>query len=212
MGEITKKTDVIVLGVGGMGSAACYQLAKRGVRVLGLEQFQIGHDRGSSHGQTRMVRQAYFEHPNYVPLLKRAYELWNELSQISGQKLFHQIGLIICSNPQKTSLLEQITHSADLHGISIEHLDQENAIRKYPYFTPPSGYQAIFEPAAGYVEVERSVQSHAKLARKEGALIYENEAVQKWSVSKDTVQIKTENNSYEAKKIDYYFWCDFSLS
>ena len=86
--------DVIVLGTGGVGSAACYQLAKRGARVLGIDQFPGGHDRGSSHGETRVIRQAYFEHADYVPLLLRAYDLWRELERETATDLLHQVGLL----------------------------------------------------------------------------------------------------------------------
>ena len=86
--------DVIVIGCGGVGSAAIYHLARRGAKVLGLDQFPSGHDRGSSHGHTRVIRQAYFEHPDYVPLLQHAYDLWANLEQESSQKLYHQVGLL----------------------------------------------------------------------------------------------------------------------
>src|SRR5436189_4545707 len=86
--------DVIVIGAGGVGSAALYHLARRGARVLGLDRFPPGHDRGSSHGQTRIIRQAYHEHPNYVPLLLRAYELWRELERVVDKKLFYEVGLL----------------------------------------------------------------------------------------------------------------------
>src|SRR5436309_15057375 len=92
--------DVIVLGTGGVGSAAAYQMATRGAKVLGIDQFPGGHDRGSSHGETRVIRQAYFEHPDYVPLLLRAYELWRELEQQSDLALLHQIGLLQVGPPQ----------------------------------------------------------------------------------------------------------------
>src|SRR4051794_21456981 len=91
--------DVIVVGVGAMGAAACWQLARRGVRVLGLEQFGLVHAMGSSHGHTRMIRMAYFEHPNYVPLLRRAYELWDDLERESGEKLFYRTGGIYMGPP-----------------------------------------------------------------------------------------------------------------
>src|SRR5215467_9324465 len=84
--------DAIVLGVGGMGSATVYHLARRGRRVLGLEQFSLGHDRGSSHGVNRIIRLAYAEHPNYVPLLRRAYELWRELESRAGERLLYITG------------------------------------------------------------------------------------------------------------------------
>ena len=91
--------DVIVLGTGGVGSAAAMQLARRGAKVLALDRFPPGHDRGSSHGQSRIIRLAYFEHPDYVPLLRRAYELWAELEQAVGEKLFKQVGLLQIGSP-----------------------------------------------------------------------------------------------------------------
>src|ERR1044072_4687260 len=91
--------DVIVLGTGGVGSAAAYPLARRGARVLGIDQFPGGHDRGSSHGETRVIRQAYFEHPDYVPLLLRAYELWRELENVASVELLHQVGLLQVGPP-----------------------------------------------------------------------------------------------------------------
>src|SRR5580658_7192402 len=90
-----KKFDTIVLGVGGMGAATCYELARRGFRVLGLDQFPLVHDRGSSHGESRIIRKAYFEHPDYVPLLHRSYELWRELEQTTEKMLFRSTGLVL---------------------------------------------------------------------------------------------------------------------
>src|SRR3954453_2636023 len=95
-----KKYDIIVIGVGAMGAAACYQLARSGVRVLGLEQFDIPHALGSSHGVSRMIRLADFEHPDYVPLLLRAYELWEELERVSGHKLLHITGGLYMGPPE----------------------------------------------------------------------------------------------------------------
>ncbi|HMQ16109.1 MAG TPA: FAD-dependent oxidoreductase, partial [Phycisphaerae bacterium] len=92
--------DVIVLGVGGMGSAACEQLARRGQNVLGIEQFHPGHDRGSSHGRTRIIRKAYFEHPDYVPLLHEAYRLWRELESDTGRRLYEPVGLLLAGRPE----------------------------------------------------------------------------------------------------------------
>src|SRR5438105_4443109 len=96
----TKHYDVIVIGTGGVGSAALYHLARRGVRVIGLDRFPPGHDRGSSHGQTRIIRMAYHEHPNYVPLLRRAYELWRDLELESQRKLLYQVGILFAGPPQ----------------------------------------------------------------------------------------------------------------
>src|SRR5215813_8271627 len=113
--------DVIVLGTGGVGSAAVYQLAKNGARVLGIDQFSGGHDRGSSHGETRVIRQAYFEHPDYVPLLLRAYELWRELEQVAGIDLLHQVGLLQVGPPEGV-VVGGVLEAARRHGLAVERL------------------------------------------------------------------------------------------
>src|SRR5881394_3027079 len=99
MNNMSQTFDVIIVGVGAMGSAACWNLARRGVRVLGLEQFDIPHTRGSSHGFSRMIRMAYYEHPDYVPLLRRAYELWSELERAFGGTLLHRTGGLYLGPP-----------------------------------------------------------------------------------------------------------------
>src|SRR5688572_10151279 len=119
---MSKRYDIIVIGIGSMGSSACYHLAKRGVRVLGLERFDIPHERGAMHGYTRVIRQAYFEHPNYVALLKRAYELWEQLETESGQKLLHIAGGLYMGLPN-SEMLSGSLNSAQQHGLPHEVLD-----------------------------------------------------------------------------------------
>ncbi|MGH7176698.1 MAG: FAD-dependent oxidoreductase, partial [Tepidisphaeraceae bacterium] len=114
--------DVIVVGVGAMGSATCFELARRGVKVLGLEQFTIGHDRGSSHGATRMIRLAYYEHPDYVPLLRRAYQKWCELETLSGESILHVTGGLYIGRPEG-ELVRGTTEAATLHGLDYQRLD-----------------------------------------------------------------------------------------
>ena len=96
--------DVIVLGTGGFGSGTLYHLARRGLKVLGVDRFGAAHDRGSSHGETRIIRKAYFEHPDYVPLLLRAYDLWGELEAESQQQLFWQCGLMLAGLPESEAI------------------------------------------------------------------------------------------------------------
>src|SRR5436853_7044556 len=125
--------DVIVVGVGGMGSATCYELACRGVRVLGLEQFGMAHDRGSSHGYTRMIRLAYYEHADYVPLLRRAYEKWREIEKISDEHILHITGGIY-AGPRDGELVQHSANAARTHGIEHQTLNREQIAKRFPQF------------------------------------------------------------------------------
>jgi glycine/D-amino acid oxidase-like deaminating enzyme len=113
--------EVIVIGAGGVGTAALYHLAKRQIRAIGLDRFPPGHDRGSSHGQTRIIRLAYYEHPDYVPLLRRAYELWDELEQVSGQSLFHKVGLLV-AGPPKGEMINGVLRAAREHNLPLQRI------------------------------------------------------------------------------------------
>src|SRR5436190_4620072 len=134
--------DVVVCGLGATGSAALYELARRGVRVLGLERFTPGHDRGSSHGATRIIRLSYFEHPSYVPLLRRAYTLWRELEAASGRKLLHITGVAEIGPPEGT-LVHGTLASAFLHSLPHEVMGAGELMRRYPAFRLPSHFVAV---------------------------------------------------------------------
>src|SRR6188768_4140251 len=135
--------DAIVLGTGGVGSAAAFHLARRGARVLGLDRFPGGHDRGSSHGQTRIIRQAYFEHADYVPLLLRAYELWRELETLAGVDLLHQIGLVQVGGAEGL-VVRGVLEAARLHKLAVESLSAEDLVRRWPGFRVPAGNVGVF--------------------------------------------------------------------
>src|SRR5438552_2937747 len=125
--------DVIVLGTGGVGSAAAFQLAKRGANVLGIDQFPGGHDQGSSHGETRVIRQAYFEHSDYVPLLLRAYELWRDLEREADVDLLHQVGLLQVGSPDGL-VVRGVLEAARLHGLHVESLSRDEIPRRFAGF------------------------------------------------------------------------------
>src|SRR5262245_24856110 len=139
--------DVIVLGTGGVGSAAAFHAARRGAKVLGIDRFPGGHDRGSSHGETRIIRQAYFEHADYVPLLLRAYELWRELEQIAGEDLLHLAGLLQVGPPEGF-VVRGVLQAARLHGLAVDSLSADEVHRRFPGFRVPAGAVGVFEPAA----------------------------------------------------------------
>ncbi len=163
-----QRFDVIVLGLGGVGSAAAFHLAGRGARVLGIEQFTIAHDRGSSHGQTRMIRQAYFEHPDYVPLVERAFELWRKLESEAGETLYRQVGLVEIGPPDG-EVIQGVRTSARQHALSVEDLSAAEARRRFPGLRVPVDCEAVFETRAGYLLVEQCVAAHARGAQRRGA-------------------------------------------
>src|SRR5436305_653126 len=156
--------DVIVVGVGAMGAAACWHLARRGVRVLGLEQFGVGHALGSSHGHTRMIRLAYYEHPDYVPLLRRAYELWDELEKSSGQKLLYLTGGIYMGPPDG-EVVGGALKAARMHGLDHEVMDRGEIAKRFPQFSLPENFAGVWEPQAGLLLPEEgiSVQCERRL-------------------------------------------------
>ena len=164
-GNFVTSYDVIVIGAGGVGSAALFHLAKRGAKVLGLDRFPLDHDRGSSHGRTRVIRRAYFEHADYVPLLLRAYELWSELSDRCGLPLCHETGLLEVGLPTG-QVIPGVKRAAREHRLEIEALSPADVRKRFPAFQIPGGYEAVFERRAGYLDVESCVRAHADEAQK----------------------------------------------
>lgn len=194
------KYDVIVVGIGSMGAATCYSLAARGVKVLGLEQFNLVHENGSHAGQSRMVRKAYFEHPDYVPLLEKTYALWSNLEEKTGKSLFHKTGLFY-AGPKQHELLEGVKLSAKKYQIPINNLTEKECSLKYPGFKLPDNYEYLVEPDAGYVIPEEVVKLYCDLAKSMGATILENQLVESWSDINDMVTVKTKTATYTAGKI-----------
>jgi len=197
---VPKAYDVIVLGVGGFGSAACYHLARRGARVLGLEQFECAHARGSSHGDTRIIRLAYFEHPNYVPLLRRAYELWAELESLSGQSLFRRAQLLL-AGPADGETITGALEAAQLHNLTVHRMTAEEACSAFPGMLVPGGYAAVLEPDAGYLRVEECVRAHWQAAVNLGADIRTGIAVRDWSVEGNGVRVRTDQGDSHASSL-----------
>jgi sarcosine oxidase len=184
--------DHIIIGVGSMGSAACYHLARRGKSVLGLEQFTIPHDLGSHAGETRIIRKAYFEHPDYIPLLIRAYENWEELMERSGRQLFHKTGLFYAA-PKGHELISNIKRSAALYNITLE-------TKRPSAFALPADYESLFEPDAGFVEPENTIKTFVHHAIESGAEIHEREQVLGWSLEQvdDIGAVSSEQNTVSA--------------
>jgi len=192
--------DAIVLGTGGVGSAAAFHLARRGARVLGLDRFPGGHDRGSSHGQTRIIRQAYFEHADYVPLLRRAYELWAELESLADEKLFHQVGLLQIGPPEGY-VIGGVLSAAKQHGLAVDELSAVESHARFPGFHVPEGMVGVFEPAAGYLRVERCVLAHLAAAKQQGAELRTGVTVQSWNADDRNVSVATDQGTFTADKL-----------
>ena len=192
--------DMIVAGLGGIGSAAASHLARRGLRVLGLDRFPPAHDRGSSHGRTRMIRQAYFEHPDYVPLVLRAYQLWSELEARRRTKLYHEVGLLQIGAADGV-VVPGVLQSARQHGLDVESLSVAQIRDRFPGFRVEEPLAGVFEARAGYLTVEACVQAHLDDAAEAGAELRTGEAIRGWNVTNDSVRVETDQGSYSAGRL-----------
>ena len=189
--------DVIVIGMGAMGSATVYELASRGLRVLGLERFDIPHDRGSSHGVSRIIRLAYSEHPSYVPLLRRAYERWRELESAAGEKLLHITGSVDTGRPEGPVFSGSLASCIE-HNLPHETLSSEEIARRFPGCRFPAEWMSVYQPDGGFLMSERCIVAHVAVALERGADVRAREAVLEWDASGDTVRVQTTRGSYEA--------------
>lgn len=189
--------DVVVCGLGATGSAALRELSSRGLRVLGIERFTPGHDRGSSHGATRVIRLGYFEHPSYVPLLRRAYELWREIEGLSGKKLL-QITGIAEVGPPDGSLIKGVLASVSAHSLRHELLSAEELMRRFPTFRLPAQYQAVVQPDGGFLAAEPSIHAMLALAKNAGAEIRTGETIHTIEPHATGVRIFTDQACIEA--------------
>jgi sarcosine oxidase len=189
--------DQIVIGVGGMGSAAIYELARRGQRVLGLEQFTVPHELGSSAGSTRIFRFAYFEHPSYVPLMRLAFTRWQALERDFGERLLMVTGGLDIGLPSGR-VITGAKEACRTHRLTHEVLQGGDVSRRYPAWRLPPEFEAVYQPEAGFLPADRAIVAHVTLARKLGADVRENEAVRGWTAIGDRVEVETERGCYEA--------------
>ena len=173
--------DVLVLGVGGMGAAALAHLAARGVSVLGVEQGDVPSDRGSSVGETRVIRKAYFEDPRYVPLIERAYVLWNELEAYAKEQLLVRTGCLNVGHPAHAAI-RGVRESVALHALPHVLLDAAGLRARFPAFVPSPDDVGIFEADGGYLRVEACTTAHARLAIERGATLLTRTRVEELAV------------------------------
>jgi sarcosine oxidase len=192
--------DVAVLGLGAMGSAALCDLARRGLSVVGLERFAPGHDRGSSHGETRAIRLGYFEHPSYVPLARAAYRKWHELERLTGEQVLTRTGVLEIGRPDSVIVAGSLEASL-LHGLEHEVLDRAALAARYPQFTLPPGYHAVFQPDGGYLRPERANALHLDLAAEAGADIRFSTPVTRIEPRPGGVALVTAAGTIEAARV-----------
>lgn len=197
---VTERYDVVVAGAGGMGSAALYHLARRGGRVCAVERFGIAHDRGSSHGDTRIIRKAYMEHPDYVPLLHRAYALWEELEAEEAGELLARVGLLVAGDPNAEAMQGQAA-CYQAHDLPHESLDAAAIAARYPSLALPAEWSGFYDPLGGFLRVEEGVRRHVALAQKHGAQLYPGEAMLSWRREGDGVVVETERRRLLATRL-----------
>jgi monomeric sarcosine oxidase len=192
--------DLAIIGVGGMGSAAFWAAATRGLKVVALEQFGPAHDRGSSHGQTRIIRAAYFEHPAYVPMAQRSFQLWDEISAHSRQRLLHRNGLLQVGSPD-SAVIAGVRSSAQLYSLAVDELSPEEIESRWPAFRIEHGQVGLFESGAGYLRVEKCCAAMIRVAKDRGGEYHSDTTVRSWRVEADeTVQIETTAGEFRARQ------------
>jgi sarcosine oxidase len=204
--RMDRQHDVIVLGCGGIGSAALSHLAGRGLKVLGIDRFHPPHDLGSSHGETRIIRKAYFEHPDYVPLLQRAYQLWDELTERTAESarqhtaypaLLERCGLLAAGS-LTGEVIPGVIESAARHRLPVERLEPAETQRRFPMFSIPNDLCVIFESDAGFLWVERCVEAHLQDAKRRGARLLTGKPVTEIQYTPDSVRVRTDDTEFSA--------------
>lgn len=197
---MTHHYDVIVWGAGGMGSATLLQLARRGAAVCGIEQFGVAHDQGSSHGETRIIRKAYFEHPDYVPLLNRSFALWRDLAEACGRELQVSNGLIVSGLPSSETIAG-LQRCYRQYALPHERWTPAEAQKRFPQFHLPADHTVFFDPEGGYLKVEDCVEANLTLARQHGATLYFGERVLSWRAEGSGVAVQTDHRELRAGKL-----------
>ena len=190
--------DVVVVGLGVTGSAALHRLARRGVRAVGIERLTPGHDQGSSHGESRIIRLGYFEHPSYVPLLLRAYALWRELEAAAATKLLHITGIAEIGPPDGEVVTGTLAASR-LHGLPHEVMDAAETMRRFPAFKIPAHYTCVFQPDGGFIAVEAALAAMLAQARAAGAQLQTNVSVHSVVPHGNGVRLSTSEGDIEAR-------------
>jgi len=192
--------DVAVIGLGAMGSAALFNLARQGRRVIGIEQFEPGHDKGSSHGESRIIRLSYFEHPSYVPLARRALEKWRELEALSGQTILTVTGVLEAGYPGCRAV-EGSLEASRLHELDHEILSASEINRRFPAFKVPSHWTGLYQPDGGFLRPELAIRQFVSLAESHGAEVRTRTRVLAIEPFSAGVRVRTDAGEIEAGSV-----------
>ncbi|PQO41284.1 N-methyl-L-tryptophan oxidase [Blastopirellula marina] len=192
--------DVAVVGTGGVGSAAVAYLARAGANVIGLDRYSPPHNHGSSHGQTRVIRMAYFEHPDYVPLLRHAYREWHDLEQTTGRKLYFPTG-VLQIGPEAGEVIAGTLRSAQQHQLAIQRYAFDDITREFPGVVPPEACVGILERDAGYLLVAECISAYLDQARQHGAILKNDTPIKSWTRNEDTFELQTADEVIHAKQL-----------
>ena len=195
-----KTFDAIVLGLGAHGSSAIYHFSKNNTKVCGIDKFVPPHAFGSSHGQSRIIRQAYHESPMYVPLVMEAYKLWNELENVSGKKLLLKTGGLILGN-EDTMVIRGAKLSAETHNVPYEYLSNKEIAKRFPALKPVEETVAVVERSAGILFPEECIKTNLELANKNGAVLLFGEVVQSINIKNNSGEVVTDKDNYETEKL-----------
>jgi sarcosine oxidase len=192
--------DAIVVGLGVHGSATLRALALRGQRVLGIDRFAVPHAHGSSHGESRIIRQAYHEHPSYVPFVQRSYELWDELARETNEDFLVRTGGLFVGAPT-SRIVSGALESARLHHLPHEVLTPAEVAKRFPQFHLAPNEIAVFEPRASALRLPESQNALLASARRRGAVLQTDERVLSWSATKDEVRVRSDKGEYAARSL-----------
>ncbi|MEW4490070.1 N-methyl-L-tryptophan oxidase [Thalassoglobus sp. JC818] len=192
--------DLIIIGGGGVGSSAAYFAALKKLNVLVIEQFPRGHERGSSHGETRVIRTAYHEHPEYVPLAQNAYKLWQRIEDRSGRTLLSACGLMLAGLPNAETI-EGARAASNLHGIELEDVPAEEFQDRFPGFVLPEDYEVVYEPTAGFLDVEECVEAFIELAQSKGVQFKWESPVTHWESDGESAKVFVGEKTFHAKSV-----------
>ena len=192
--------DVIVVGVGSMGAAACYHLAKRGAKVLGIDSQPVPNTNSSYNGNTRVIRLTYQEHPDYVPLLRDAYKLWEEIEQETGSNLLHKTGVLYAGFPDGEAI-SGVRLASETHNLPCSTLTHAELAEQFPQFTLPEGMVGALEPEGGYLLSERAVETYVQAAQRLGTELLTSEPVIDWASDGNGVNVRTAGSTHTAGKL-----------